>query len=42
MDEVLKTMGGDVQSSGIERIFVVGSRSGTLRAQDLVDLIFDL
>jgi hypothetical protein len=42
MYEVLKTMGRDIQGSGIKGIFIVRCRSRTLRLQDLVDLTFDL
>jgi hypothetical protein len=36
MDEVLQTMGRDIQGRGIERVLVLVS-GGALRTQDLVD-----
>ena len=39
--QVLKTMGGDVQCGGVERVLILRCRFGPLRAEHLVDFIFD-
>ena len=42
MDQVLKTMGCDIQCGGIKRVLVVRCRPGALRTQDAVNSIFNL